>query len=179
MSEEKVGNKVNEWFFPKAHTIEKASVMEIGTRRWRHDFPTHHREWFPNAETFTMVDFMEGEDVDMVADAHKLTDVFNEDSFDIVFAASLFEHLSNPWIAAEQILKVLKKGGLFYVQTHQSFPIHGYPQDFFRYTREGLEVLFEKASFKVSDYEFPCEIHSNECRVQKNCFINVCIGGTK
>ena len=39
-------------------------------------------------------------------------------------------------------MKALKVGGLIYIQTHQSFPLHGYPHDYFRFSREALASLF-------------------------------------
>jgi len=171
-------NLVNGWFSDKISKMEGYSVLEIGTRRWG-DNPTHHKDWFPNHGKYVMTDFMEGKDVDVLADAHDLSFVFGEKSFDVVIACSLFEHLSKPWIVAKEIVKTLNHGGVFYIQTHQSFPVHGYPHDYYRYTREGLEVLFEEVSEKISDYEYPAKIISDECGEQKRCYLNVCIAGRK
>jgi hypothetical protein len=47
--------------------------------------------------------------------------------------------------SAKEIAAALKPGGKVYVQTPFAFEIHGYPQDFFRFTREALHLLFEDA----------------------------------
>ena len=44
--------------------------------------------------------------------------------------------------------RVLKPGGQLILTTVQDWEIHQHPNDFFRYTRYGLEYLFEKAGLK-------------------------------
>ena len=169
-----------EWFKNEAKKLSKTdyTVLEIGTRRWVESKPTHHKIWFPDA-TYRMTDIQDGLDVDIVSDIHCLSKTFNEESFDIIVACSVFEHLQYPHKAAEEILKVLKKGGLFFVQTHQTFQVHGYPSDYFRYTTEGLKVLFEKASEVQANYEFPCEITTVQFAPMKRCCLNSNIAGRK
>lgn len=123
------------------------SVLEVGTRRWGLD-PTHHRSTFPNASTYVMSDFMDGEDVDIVSDLHDLKE-FTNNSFDAFYAASVFEHVEFPWVAAAAIHRVLKPGGWAYIATHQTFPVHGYPSDYTRWTDNGLRALFGWVGFDV------------------------------
>lgn len=166
-----------------AANIKPASrVLEIGTLRWGAN-PTHHREWVKDHSEYIMTDIKAGQDVDIVSDAHKLTEVFEESSFDIVIACSVWEHLHSPWIAAEQVLKILKQGGQFFIQTHLVFPEHGYPSDYFRYTKAGLKRLFQGASETVTGYEYKCKIVPPEGVVWHDGnapeYLNVCISGIK
>lgn len=126
---------------------ETGSVLEVGTRRWGLD-STHHRAMFPNVSDYVMADFMDGVDVDVVSDLHDLKE-FSDESFDAFYAASVFEHVQFPWVAAQSIHRVLKTGGWLYVATHHTFPVHGYPHDYTRWTDEGLRSLFEWAGFTV------------------------------
>ena len=60
---------------------------------------------------------------------------------------------------------VLKPGGRVYVQTHFAFPLHAYPHDYWRFSREALETLFaEEHGFgkRTSFYQFPCSILSEQ-----------------
>ena len=78
--------------------------------------------------------------------------------FDVILSASTFEHLKYPGLAAHELLKTLTVGGLLFVQTHQSFPLHGYPSDYFRFSREALASLFGTTmGFEVvaTGYDFP------------------------
>jgi ubiquinone/menaquinone biosynthesis C-methylase UbiE len=106
-----------------------------------------------------MTDYLEGEDVDIVSDAHDLKE-FESGSFDAVFTASTFEHIEHPWVAAGAIYRVLKHGGWAFVATHQTFPVHGYPHDYTRWTDKGLQSMFEWAGFRVETacMTDPCKI---------------------
>lgn len=138
--------------------LQHPAILELGTKRWE-AAPTHHLEWAPHGSTYVMSDIEEGVDVDVVADAHDLA-AFPDDAFDAVIAVSVWEHLARPWIAAQQVARVLKPGGIAYIATHQSFPLHGYPSDYFRFSTEALWVLFGDAGLDmlVSGYAYPCTI---------------------
>jgi hypothetical protein len=49
----------------------------------------------------------------------------------------------------EEIARVLKPGGTLILSTRQYWRTHGSPNDFFRYTRSGLEYLMSKAGIEV------------------------------
>ncbi len=60
-------------------------------------------------------------------------------------------------------MKALKVGGLLYIQTHQSFPLHGYPNDYFRFSQDALASLFGTTmGFEVvaTNYDFPVRLYS-------------------
>lgn len=122
-------------------------VLELGTRKWGEN-STHHRALFPDWVDYTMGDFMDGDDVDVITDAHNLRE-FEDRSFDAVISFSCYEHLTLPWVATRAIWRVLKPGGWTFHQTHQSFPVHGYPNDYTRWTDEGMAAMFEWGGFDV------------------------------
>lgn len=160
----------------------KACVIELGTRRSNPNFATHHQEWVSPDCKFVMSDFQDGLDVDVLADAHTLTQTFEPESFDALIACSVFEHIQRPWIAATEIAKILKPGGKAYIQTHQTFPLHAYPYDYWRYTKEAMETIFGDAGLSgQAYYEFPCKIISEVDPNGANhpAFLNVCIVAEK
>lgn len=114
--------------------------IEVGTRRWDETRPTAHRDWFDGC-TYRGVDMEAGTDVDVVDDCHTLAK-FDDATVDAFLAVSVFEHLARPWDAAEAIARVVAPGGVAYIDTHQSFPVHGYPHDYFRFSLDALHVLF-------------------------------------
>ena len=138
-----------------------ARVLELGTRRVKGMPPSHRKAWAPDC-AWVRADYQEGLDVDVVADAHDLLATFPAASFDAVVACSVFEHIQRPWLAASSIGKVLKPGGYVFVQTHQSYPLHAHPFDYWRFSTEGLRTLFEDADLAVEGayYDFPCRILS-------------------
>lgn len=154
-------------------------VLEYGTKRWGKD-PTHHKSLWPKA-THYGVDFIDGEDVDMVCDVHEMSQ--HARNIDVIFSASTFEHLKKPWIAADEILKTLKPGGFFFIQTHSTFPIHAYPDDYYRFSDEALKSLFTDAVNVIVNYDFPCKIvPAQEIKVWDHghrAYLNVCIYGER
>lgn len=150
---------MTERFATMLAALSGPTVLELGTLRWQGDLPTHHRAWAPDACTYVMADIAPGTDVDIVADAHDLAP-FADECFDVVIAASVWEHLARPWLAAQAVARVLRPGGLAYIATHQSFPLHGYPSDYTRWSSHGLTVLFEDAGLVVIEvgYAYPCKI---------------------
>lgn len=129
-----------------------AVVLEVGTMRSEEDKPTHLHRLFPHVprENYVMADVQQGLDVDVVADLHALPEDWTG-RFDAVLAIAVFEHLERPWLAAREIERILKPGGRAYIATHQTFPLHGYPSDFFRFSKEALALLFEDARLDVLD----------------------------
>jgi len=64
-------------------------------------------------------------------------------SFDVIYSNNVFEHLRKPWVAAKNILELLKPGGLGIVIAPFAQRYHRVPEDYFRYTHVGLRTLFE------------------------------------
>lgn len=70
--------------------------------------------------------------------------------FDVIYSNNVFEHLEKPWIAAENISRMLKTGGLAVMVVPFSQRYHEVPGDYFRYTHKGLASLFlNSASYKI------------------------------
>ncbi len=67
--------------------------------------------------------------VDLVGDIHALP--FLPGSLDYVFSLAVFEHLRNPFLAAQSIFETLKDGGYFYHECNFVFAYHGYPHHYF------------------------------------------------
>ncbi|MEI2419034.1 class I SAM-dependent methyltransferase [Arthrospira platensis SPKY2] len=73
-----------------------------------------------------------------------ITDANNIDdnSFDIIFSSDVFEHINRPWLAAQEIERILKPGGIVVTVTLWSWRNHPCPIDYWRFSPECLEFLF-------------------------------------
>jgi hypothetical protein len=154
-------------------------IVELGTRRWG-AVPTHHQQDFQtrgiNTSDYVMTDYIEGQDVDIVVDLHKFTTSFPPETVDVIFSASTFEHVKYPWVASHEMMKSLRVGGIVFIQTHQTFPLHGYPYDFYRFSRQALESLFPpEMGMKLHDswYEFLNYIEGQPKHIET--YSNVCL----
>ncbi len=120
---------------------EGNEVLEIGSRvvtgaNFGHLFEHAH---------YTGFDLYPGENVDVVGDAHKLSGYFPDKKFDLIYTSAVFEHLAMPWIAAGEIIKLLRPGGYVFVETHYCYGSHERPWHFFQFSEQALKVLFPRA----------------------------------
>jgi SAM-dependent methyltransferase len=113
-------------------------VLEIGSRARSGN--TNRHLVHPDVE-YVGVDITDGPNVDVVGDAHHLSRHVTG-QFDAIFSVSVFEHLLMPWMVALEMNKVLKVGGMAYIQSHACFPLHDQPWDFWRFTKEAWAGLF-------------------------------------
>lgn len=76
---------------------------------------------------------------------------FREGSFDIVMALSLLEHVRDPGAILAEAWRVLRPSGTLVVSVPFCFPVHGFPDDFRRWTCEGLKLEIERVGFEIHD----------------------------
>jgi SAM-dependent methyltransferase len=87
------------------------------------------------------------ENVNIVGDATRMP--FKGNSFDFVVISAVLEHVEKPGLVVEEISRILTPGGGVYVENPFLQPFHADPNDFQRYTINGLMKLFD--GFKVED----------------------------
>jgi SAM-dependent methyltransferase len=85
--------------------------------------------------------------VDVIADVHHLP--FADNTFDSIVSIAVLEHTRYSWEVAQEFYRVLKPGGTAVVAIPFMQPQHGVPQDFVRYTQQGICALMEWANFTV------------------------------
>jgi SAM-dependent methyltransferase len=117
-------------------------VLEIGSREVTGKSDARKR--FSNAE-YVGFDIYPGPNVNVVGDAHKLSQYFQSQTFDVIYSSAVFEHFAMPWVVATEIAKVLKIGGIVSVRTHFSYGSHERPWHFFQFSDMALRVLFSPA----------------------------------
>lgn len=70
-----------------------------------------------------------------------------EAKYDVIIADNVFEHLQDPVSAGRNVFAMLNDGGLFFIATPFLIRVHGAPQDYSRWTAEGLRRLLQDAGF--------------------------------
>jgi SAM-dependent methyltransferase len=78
----------------------------------------------------------------IAADITDCRDTIADESFDIVVACDVFEHIDRPWLAAAEISRMLKPGGLVIANTLFAWRNPPGPVDYWTYLPESLEFLF-------------------------------------
>ena len=69
--------------------------------------------------------------------------------FDLGICMDLLEHVSNPFVVANNIVKSLNKGAFLFVTAPFVWELHGYPKDFWRYTPDGFAELFKEMEAEI------------------------------
>ncbi len=102
-----------------------------------------------NAENCVAVDVArQHADLDAVVDATEMLP-FRDEVFDVVFCCSVLEHAPEPWKTFPEIFRVLKNGGTAIISLPFVLHLHDAPDDFYRFTRFGIERLATSAGFEV------------------------------
>ncbi len=65
-------------------------------------------------------------------------------SIDGIGCFAVLEHVTEPWVAVEEFRRILKPGGMIYIDWPFLAPVHGYPSHYYNTTRHGLQRLFER-----------------------------------
>jgi SAM-dependent methyltransferase len=118
------------------------TVLDVGGGR---DAP-HDDAWSAGV-TRIRLDISLAHRPNVVADALRLP--FGERCVDAVTMFEVLEHVANPWEAIDEAWRVLRPGGSLLGSAPLVWPIHGDPDDYFRFTEAGLRTLlhrFETAS---------------------------------
>jgi SAM-dependent methyltransferase len=112
----------------------RGKVLDAGSKdaRYRHFF---------KGCSYTAIDIEPKSDLVQKGDLTNLP--FPDETFDHVLCTEVLEHMSNPFLASREILRVLKKGGTAIISApYLALPSH---EEYWRFSREGLGLLFAGA----------------------------------
>lgn len=127
-------------------------VLEIGSR-----MTTPRAWWIVNRAlargAWLGCDMQPGPGVDVVADIHQPPAEW-AGRFSGVLCSEVLEHVARPWVALPKLRSVMQPGGWLVVTTLFAFPEHGFPDDYYRYSRSGLKLLLEDAGFRNIETEY-------------------------
>ena len=73
----------------------------------------------------------------------------DDESFDCALCTAVMEHLEEPQKALIETNRVLKPGGYALYTMPFFWHLHEEPRDFFRYSKYGIQHLFEHAGFEI------------------------------
>ena len=110
---------------------------------------------FPAFE-YTALDLEDapGADIEVMAGDITKCPHIPDNSYDFIFSFDVFEHIDRPWLAAREIKRILKPGGVTVHSTLFAWRYHPCPIDYWRYTAEGLKSLFKGLETLHSDFDY-------------------------
>lgn len=113
-------------------------VVEFGSMQVESDQDSDLRRFFEGSD-YTGTDFREGPGVDRVEDLRALS--FEDDSIGTSLCFDTLEHCEDPPMACRELARVTAPGGICVISSVMLFGIHGYPNDYFRFTPEGFRSM--------------------------------------
>lgn len=118
---------------PPGHSLLSFGSGDGGDRKWL------------EADGFqvTSFDIFPGDFTDYLCDGHELP--FADEQFDVVTSVAVFEHLYDPFRAAGEKLRVLKKGGVLIGSLAFLEPYHA--RSYFHMSPLGLREVLQRAGF--------------------------------
>ena len=122
------------------NVLEVGSLQHVPGAWWVENRDLARGRW-------TGMDMQLGPGVDVVADVHDLPDEW-AGAYSGLLCSEVLEHVARPWVALPQMRAVVQPGGWAIFTTLTTFPVHGFPNDYWRFTETGLGLLLEDAGFK-------------------------------
>jgi len=148
-----VSERVTEWLSQVIQDVEfDEPVVEFGSLQSpeRRDYAGIRKLFAGKA--FIGCDVQQGPGVDMLDDLERSR--FGPGEVGAVVCLEALDHVKRPWLAVQEVHRILKPGGLFLISVPFRMPTDSYPGDYWRMTAKALEVLLKDAGFvevEVSD----------------------------
>jgi SAM-dependent methyltransferase len=95
------------------------------------------------------LDLFAGQNVDIQGDALHLP--IKTEAVESIICTGVLEHIADPHKALSEIYRVLKFGGRIFIETPFMQTVHASPQDFYRWTPDGLRQIL--SAFKIAEIE--------------------------
>lgn len=97
------------------------------------------------------VDMIEGPGVDRVLDLEGDLPA-DLGRFAHVECMSVLEHSRRPWLLAANVERLMEPGGTLFVAVPFVWRVHGYPDDYWRFTASGVRELFPNIEWQRIEY---------------------------
>jgi hypothetical protein len=113
-------------------------IVEFGSLQVEPEQPNDLRPLFAG-RSFIGTDMRPGPGVDRVENLRSLT--FADNEIGTALCLDTLEHCEDPFAACRELHRVGRTGGVCVVSSVMFFPVHGYPNDYWRFTPEGMRTL--------------------------------------
>lgn len=136
--------------FFAASQLSGARVLDAGAGE------TKHKNYFKHCR-YVGVDLAVGDSawnysqLDVQCDLTALP--FRSDCFDACLNVVTLEHVCHPALVLQELGRTLRPGGKLLLVAPQDWEMHQAPNDYFRYTRHGIEFLLSQAGFTAIEVQ--------------------------
>ena len=144
------------WFrdtFTTASPEQPLSVLDVGSYNVNGTYRPLFRE--PNYH-YVGADVDAGPHVDLVLRSPYRWDEVATDSFDVVISGQSLEHIEFFWKTLEEMVRVLKPGGLLCLVVPNQCDEHRYPVDCYRFYTDGMAALGRYTQLDILHAHIDC-----------------------
>jgi hypothetical protein len=131
-----------------AEDVAGKTVLEAGSMDVNGSVRPHVLAFGP--AQYIATDMRPGPGVDALCDAGELQVIFGVRSADTVISTEMLEHAKDWQAAMRGMIGVLAEGGVLVLTTRsEGFPLHGYPDDHWRYSVDAMGTILLAAGLTV------------------------------
>jgi SAM-dependent methyltransferase len=133
------------WFVKNYLKDEVTTILDVGSM----DVNGTYKSAFTNPKwAYKGLDIEAGKNVDIVAASPYC---YPTSDWDVVISGQTGEHVEDIYAWADELIRVVKPGGLLYVAIPAAWNEHRYPVDCWRILPDGMRWLFVKRTKKVEE----------------------------
>jgi len=143
---------INQLIFVRKYAEQfEGPFLEVGSK----DYGSTQdlRVLFVNKGKYIGLDMVDGSGVDIILDLtediEKIDSKLCGQRFGTIFCLSVLEHCEEPFKMAENLTHLLQPKGRICISAPFSWKIHAYPNDYWRFTPEGIRRLFPRLEFNL------------------------------
>lgn len=131
-----------------SEAIEKyatGNVLDIGCGN------KPYRHLFKNIDSYTGCDKYQNDSntVDILCNATAIP--LEDDAFETIICTQVIEHIADNKLLLKEAHRLLRKHGILILSGPLYWPVHGEPNDYFRFTKYGFVHLLEECGFSITE----------------------------
>lgn len=130
---------------------DEIKILDIGSfdkdGNYNYGLILNEKNW-----TYHGLDLRPGNNIDIVVESpYDWKEVENE-SYDLIVTGQAFEHMEFFWLTLEEVKRVLKPGGLFFIIVPSTGPVHRNPYDCYRFNEGAMKAMAKYVNFNIIEY---------------------------
>ena len=130
---------------------DELKILDIGSfdkdGNYNYGLILNEKKW-----TYHGLDLRKGNNIDIVVESPYNWKEIENESYDLVITGQAFEHIEFFWLTLEEVKRVLKPGGLFFIIVPSTGPVHRNPYDCYRFTDSAMKAMAKYINFNIIEY---------------------------